>query len=80
MPTLKLFELCPHAYNKQREREITSEKFSKLQIETDICRLDLGRTEVRLPQIPVQKADLIKQATWSGEDGFVQWRWKHRVN
>ena len=61
MPTLKLFELCPHAYNKQREREITSEKFAKLQIETDICRLDLGRTEVRLPQIPVQKADFNKQ-------------------
>ena len=59
---------------------MTSEKFAKLQIETDICRLDLGRTEVRLPQIPVQKADLIKQATWSGEDGFVQWRWKHGVN
>ena len=40
---------------------MTSEKFAKLQIETDICRLDLGRTEVRLPQIPVQKADLNKQ-------------------
>ncbi len=61
MPILKLIKLGPHAWNKQREKGMTSEKFAKLQIETDICRLDLGRTEVRLPQIPVQKADLNKQ-------------------
>ena len=40
---------------------MSSEKFARLQIKTDISRLGLGRTEVRLPQIPVQKADLIKQ-------------------
>ena len=39
---------------------MTSEKFAKLQIETDISRLGLGRTEV-LPQIPVQMADFNKQ-------------------
>ena len=40
---------------------MTSDTFAKLQIETDIGGLDLGRTEVRLPQMPVQKADLNKQ-------------------
>ena len=49
---------------------MTSDTFAKLQIETDIGRLDLGRTEVRLPQIPVQKADFNKQLSPKKMDLF----------
>ena len=63
LPSLKLNELCPDVWQKQVEKERKWEALAKLKIETEIGRLGLGRTAVRLPQLPVQKADFEQQTS-----------------
>ena len=71
LPSLKLNELCPDVWQKQVEKEKKWEALAKLEIDTEIGRLGLGRTAVRLPQLPVQKADFEKQISPEKMDELV---------
>ena len=71
LPSLKLNELCPDVLQKQVEKEKKWDALAKLEIDTEIGRLGLGRIAVRLPQLPVQKADFEKQISPEKMDELV---------